>query len=392
MSLKTPKIFLISPREPCGATWLINCLLVLGVKTYRTTVGDDMWVRSGSGWTLNPIEMPLKKWLPALGEAQRFSFRDGIEVEWAHIWPTSRVANAKIIYFIRDPRDALFSRYRRESPDVTFREFLDFPDAQTHLDKIETWNLFNEVWLLQPNLMVFRFEDYKQDALATLRGVLDFLDIFVSESSVFDAVARSGFEQAVAAEKRYRELHPEDTQVINRASQVGSWKDPSLSEEVTEIAKRCGGLMSRFGYLPVPERDVQLCSYLPHSGSLRFYRSLNVPVGFWDRSNDGREQVRVIATVTLAMKMNAVELGKYRLQPYEQWQLLCGLQEFIRVFGERISRRLSVMQAESSAVPNLVWRINEFLSLRGIRLPRYLKSCIWKLARLGKVIVFKEFR
>lgn len=389
--MKTSKLYLISPREPCGATWLINCLLVLGTKTYRTTVGDDMWVKERGSWVLNPIEEPLKKWLPVLSEARHLSFRDDLEVEWAHIWPTGKTANAKIIYFIRDPRDALFSRYRRESPDVTFKEFLDFPDGQTQLDKIETWNLFNESWLAQPDLMVFRFEDYKQDALATLRSVLEFSGIIVSESAMLEAVERSGFERAVAAEKHYREIHPEDTQVINRASQVGSWKDPSLSAEAAEIVERCGGLMTRFGYLAAQGHDKKP-SYLPHSRLLRFYRNLNVPADFWDRPNDGREQERIMTTVTLSMELNEAELGRYHLQPYERWQLVSGMQEFLRALGEWTGRQLSEIQTQSSAVPSLAWRISEFLAVRGVRLPRYFKAPIWKLARLGKVIAFREPR
>lgn len=350
-----------------------------------------MWVKERGSWVLNPIEEPLKKWLPVLSEARHLSFRDDLEVEWAHIWPTGKTANAKIIYFIRDPRDALFSRYRRESPDVTFKEFLDFPDGQTQLDKIETWNLFNESWLAQPDLMVFRFEDYKQDALATLRSVLEFSGIIVSESAMLEAVERSGFERAVAAEKHYREIHPEDTQVINRASQVGSWKDPSLSAEAAEIVERCGGLMTRFGYLAAQGHDKKP-SYLPHSRLLRFYRNLNVPADFWDRPNDGREQERIMTTVTLSMELNEAELGRYHLQPYERWQLVSGMQEFLRALGEWTGRQLSEIQTQSSAVPSLAWRISEFLAVRGVRLPRYFKAPIWKLARLGKVIAFREPR
>lgn len=390
--MKTLKLYLISPREPCGATWLINCFLALGIKTYRTTVGGDMWIPAGSGWILNPDEEPLKKWLPALSDAQHFTFLDGIEVEWAHIWPTGKTADARVIYFIRDPRDALFSRYRRESPEVSFKEFLDFPDPQTLLGKLETWNLFNEAWLSQPDLMVFRFEDYKQDALATLKAVLGFSGITASEPAIRKAVERSGFERAAAAEKHYREAHPEDTQIINRASQVGSWKDPELAAEVAEITGRCGGMMSRFGYLPARERNTKPCSYLPHSGRLRFYRNLSVPGGFWERTSDGQEQGRTMAAIALAMKINVAELDKYRLQPYEKWQLLSGLQELLRADGGRVNQRLRAIQSESSSIPHLAWRINEFLSRHDIRLPRSLKAHIWKLARLGKTIAFRGNR
>jgi hypothetical protein len=341
---------------------------------------------------LNPVETPLQKWLPALSESSRLIFREGVEVEWTHVWPTRKLAGAKVIYFIRDPRDALFSRYRRESPDASFGEFLHFPDAKTQLDKIETWNLFNEVWLSQPNLGVFRFEDYKRDASVTLRAALRFAGIAASDSAVDDAVAKSRFEQAAAAEKRYREKYGDDTPVINRASLVGSWKDPGVAGEAADIARRCGHVMARLGYVSGPEARSGACSYLPHSGLLRFYRNLDVPAEFWNRPNDGRELSRVTESVARAMTMSPEDMEKYRLQPYERWQLLTGLQELASALGRRLGRQLRITRAAQSAVPSLVWRINELLSDRGIRLPRPLKVGVWKLARLGRAMAIREFR
>lgn len=388
----TTKIYLISPREPCGATWLINCLLVLGIKTYRRTVGDDMWLPRGGEWTLNPLEEQLKKWLPALSEAPQLRFRDDLEVEWAHIWPTGSTANARIIYFIRDPRDALFSRYRREAPDASFGQFLAFPDTRTLLDKVENWNLFNEVWLAQPDLAIVRFEDYKQDALATLRSAVAMLGLAVSESALTDAVTRSGFERAAAAEKRYREEHPEDTQVINRASQVGSWQDPSLAAEAADIADRCGALMARFGYLPAPARAAPPRSYRPQSDALRFFRILRVPAGFWERPDDGNGQARLGATAALSSSLDAAELEKYRLPDYERWQLLGALREFARSVGARLGPQLEAMQANPSTVPNLGWRINEFLALHALWIPDPIKISLRKFVRLARFAVFRVSR
>lgn len=343
-----------------------------------------MWVKEGKNWTLNPIESVLKKWLPALTDAQSFSFRNECEVEWAHMWPTGKTNDSKIIYFIRNPLDAFFSHYRRASLDVTFREFLHCPDSQTLLNKIDTWNLFNEVWLMQPNLMVFRFEDYKMDALATLRAVLKFADISATESDIIYAVAHSSFEQAAAAEQSYLDAHPEDTQRINNAGQVGIWKDLNSTAEVSEITKRCGRLMSHFGYLPKSDCNPTLFSYLPHCKLLPFYKTLSIPADFWNRENDGLEQERVIATVTMAMKMTVAdsELEKYRLPPYERRQLINGLQMFLYAFTKAVTKQLSVLQAESSTIWMLLWRINRFLVIYRLRIPPLVKVGIWKLRRV----------
>lgn len=369
------KIFLISPREPCGATWLINCFLILGIKTYRSTVEGGMWIKKGEHFALSPHEAALKKWLPVLSEEETFRFRKDIEVEWAHVWPTGLTAGAKIVYFIRDPRDALFSRYRRESPDVTFREFLDFPDSQTLLDKIDTWCLFNEAWLQQPDLIVCRFEDYKRDARATLQAVLDRIGFVVGKDAIEAAVLRSGFERAAAAERRYRETNPQDTQVINRASQMGSWKDPSLENEMVEITERCRGLLFHFGYA-AETASASLPSYSPNSDLLWFYRNLGVPPGFWDRPVDGREKRRARAAFELSMEVSVETFDTHRLERYERWQLLNGLDEFVRAAAAWQHKRLGQIKTSSGALPGVLWNLGQFLARRRIRVPRVLKAVV----------------
>lgn len=379
------KIFLISPREPCGATWLINCFLVLGIKTYRSTVEGGMWIKKDEHFVLSPHETALRKWLPVLSEEETFRFREDVEVEWAHIWPTKAMAGAKIVYFIRDPRDALFSRYRRESPDVAFREFLDFPDSQTLLDKIDTWCLFNEAWLQQPDLVVCRFEDYKRDARATLQAVLDRIGFVVGKEAVEEAVLRSGFERAAAAERRYRETNPQDTQIINRASQVGSWRDPSLENEMAEITERCRGLLPRFGYT-ADVSSACLPSYRPNSDLLRFYRNLRVSPCFWDRPVDGREKRRVMAAFELAVEVSVETLDTHRLERYERWQLLNGLDEFVRAAAAWQHKRIGQIKTGSGTLPGILWSLGQYLARRRIRVPRMLKVTVIKAIGTARAV------
>lgn len=343
-----------------------------------------MWLKDGGRFALSPHEMALKKWLPVLSEEEAFSFREDVEVEWAHIWPTGATAGAKIVYFIRDPRDALFSRYRRESPDVTFREFLDFPDSQTLLDKIDTWYLFNEAWLQQPDLIICRFEDYKQDARATLQAVLDGIGFGADPDAIDEAVLRSGFEHAAAAEKRYREANPQDKQIINRASQVGSWKDPSLESEMADITERCRCLLTRFGYA-ADGVATSSPSYRPNSGLLGFYRNLSVPPGFWDRPADGHEKRRAMATFGLSMDVSVEMFDTYRLERYERWQLLNGIDEFVRAAAAWQSKRIGQIKARSGALPRVLWNLGQYLAKRRIRIPRALKGVIINAIEMARV-------
>jgi hypothetical protein len=383
--MQKKKIFLISPREPCGASWLINCLLVLGIKTYRSTVEGEMWIKDGGRFFLNPHEMALKKWLPVLSEVETFRFREGVEVEWAHIWPTRFTAGAKVVYFIRDPRDALFSRYRRESPDVTFREFLDFPDSQTLLDKVDTWCLFNEAWLQQQDLLICRFEDYRLDARATLQAVLDGIGVVADPAAIDEAVLRSGYERAAAAEKRYRAANPWDTQIINRASQVGSWKDPSLRSEMADITERCRYLLTRFGYA-AGGVTISFPSYRPNSNLLGFYRNLSVPSSFWDRPADGREKHRVLTVFDLSIDVSVETFDKYRLETYERWQLLNALEEFISATSSLQYKRIGRIKVQSGALPRSLWNLAQYLSNRRIRIPRRLKDAVINAVKATRAV------
>ena len=97
------EVLLVSPAEPSGATWLINCLLLLGVRTYRTSA-RGMWRQEGENYYLNEHEEVLKKWLPALNERDSFRFRADLAVRWTHEWP--RVSNGgRQILFIHGTSD-----------------------------------------------------------------------------------------------------------------------------------------------------------------------------------------------------------------------------------------------------------------------------------------------
>lgn len=244
------KIYLMSSREPSGATWLINCLLELGIKTQRCRNSSlEMWLPHGDLHVLNSEEEILKKWLPALWDHQEFKFRDDIEVEWAHVWPGAEHDDYQVIYFARDPRDSLFSRYKREAPDQTFEEFLMFPDVNTLLDKAHNWRLFNLAWMQHPRNRVFLFEDYKQDAWQVLTEVLDYIGLTYSEADMQRALIASTFERAAQAEIKYRAKYPEDQEVINRSGKAGEWRQGGISPAIVAyIENICADAMHLQGY------------------------------------------------------------------------------------------------------------------------------------------------
>jgi hypothetical protein len=379
--VKPVKIYLISPREPSGATWLINCFLELGIKTYRETLGE-MWMPiAGGGHVLNPVENHLKKWLPMLSRQQVFHFRRDIEVEWAHHWPHRQHAGHRIVYFVRDPRDALFSRYRRESPDLSFQEFLDFPDPQTLLDKASNWCLYNELWLSQPDIRAFRFEDYKQDARRTLEEVLGYLDMRVDEFALLSALDASAFEKAAEAEKKYRAENPDDVQLINRASQVDNWRVSDDAASNAAIADKAAALLARFGY-DAGAGDRAGYSCLPQAEVLRFFRRLAVDDATWRRLREAAP-TRALAAggkqllLEFMRTLDDALLRRSGLSHHESHTLLRSLDEFAAACPGASLANLDWPRKHRMA--RLWWRLADFSRSHGLRLPAWVRRGFWRL-------------
>lgn len=248
------KIFLVSPSLPSGASWLINCFLELGIRTYRISPEPQMWLREGSGYVLHPREQVLKKWFPVLSEYKCFAFREDLEVEWVHEWPNARFDGAEIIYFIRDPRDSLYSQYTRMKLDLPFREFVRSPDPQTLLGLVDNWRLYNLRWLVYSGgLLFFRFEDYKKNAAGLLNRILDSIRVPVGQEEIQRVVEASTQEKAALAERKYQKTNPQDTRIINQGGKIWAWKEyPEICEVMTEIERQNQDLMAYFGYHQPP--------------------------------------------------------------------------------------------------------------------------------------------
>ena len=341
-------VYLPSPREPSGATWLINCLLELGVRTFRYSPGG-MWRHDRGRWLLNSHERLLCKWLPALSDHESFDFRDDVEVQWMHEWRSEKYVDSQIIYFVRDPRDALYSRYRREAPQLSFAEFAAFPDARTLLDKIVNWKLFNEGWLSHPRLTVVRFEDYKADAARTLRLVLDAMGLQYGPADIVRAVRNSTYDRAAAAERAYRAEHPEDTQIINRSGLPMEWQTGRIDRDVVaRIESLCAGLLERLGYSS-PAAKHQVISLQRHLPRLRFFGQVVL-----DRANEPADahpaaDDAFLRTFEFAMALTPDLLTRAGLPAYELAQLKASLVEYLASVEHQIED--SFVRAVPSPVP-----------------------------------------
>ena len=210
---------LVGPIEPTGLSWLINCLIELNIKCSND---PDTWDESERKARLRPEQERLRRWLPALSDATRaFDFRSDIEIRWSHDWLSSEHLENQTIFFTREPKTAHFSGYKRlGTASLSFHDYLIEIDSQWLLNRMQIWNLFHGLWSNHPRLKLFHFEDYKRDAIKTLKSVIEFLEISdIEQKDIAHAVEASTFEMAKRSEEKYlKQINKETTPMIRQGS------------------------------------------------------------------------------------------------------------------------------------------------------------------------------
>ncbi len=254
--MRPRRIWIASPVEPSGASWILNCLLELGIVIHHRPVERNvfrrdggMWIEEDGGVRLHPRAGVLAKWMPALAGKGVHRFRDDVEVIYVQEAPPAEPPAGPGLTFVRDPRDAIWSAYRRLDPEIDFAAFVGWPNHRTLLDRPANWARFVDGWLARPGVLPLRFEDYKRDDVATLARALDHLELPCSRERIEAAAAASTFERARDAEERYRREHPRDEVVANRAGRVGDYRGrPDLADGLARIEGASAANRSRLGY------------------------------------------------------------------------------------------------------------------------------------------------
>ncbi|TGD72530.1 hypothetical protein E4634_13455 [Mangrovimicrobium sediminis] len=376
-------IYFASPLEASGASWLLNCFLELDIKILHKPAVDNVWPRSksdlsrlwqpaGEGCSLHPNVEILKKWLPTLQQRDTFTFRDDIEVEYIQEFPTARHRGQRAIYFVRDPRDAIYSMYRRISPDLSFTDFLNFPNPDSLLNRVDHWRLNMLCWLAHEDIAVFRFEDYKQDAKALLERILGHLELEYSDADIQRAIDNSSIEKAKEAEARYKAMYPGDTEVANRAGKVGDWKDrEDIEEGIAIIEAKTRDLLDTLGYAhesgapAAPEQDP-----LATLHKLDFLQAIALPTGF-NRAGPGDGPIAYLRDIAeFAASLDEPTLRASNLSSAEIRHLLDSLEEFGKNYGLDNSARIAALrEAFAQGSTNFLGRISELRARRKRALP-----------------------
>ncbi len=328
-----------------------------------------MWVaKDGGRVALNPKAGVLMKFLPALVRRPDFLFRDDISVEYVQDFPPRPADERLQVLVVRDPRDAIYSSYRRSAPALTFAEYLHFPNPVTLLGRSAHWALFVAAWMSLPDIHVVRFEDYKRDAEATLRAALAALGVTYTDREVADAVRRSSFERARDAERAMAGKFPNDRQVANRAGKVGEGREqPEIQASIADIEAATATVLRALGYAAqAPERQDDFAAARVSAAFLACFDTIHLPAAVASAPPDMRAwQDIVLAVLAFAHRLDADLLGRAALPPAEARALLDSLSAFIKNHGAWLARHLEATRSSFQDGSSYFFvRIKEMRQLR----------------------------
>ena len=262
----------VATQPGSGATLLGNIMLELNMDVldpFGSVIGEDGSVQA------NEEILAKRERISAVAKKER-GLRSGSAVGrpearfFKNFLPPEYFAAETVlgaVVLVRDPRDAMYSKYRflrdfgnwipaRDDIEEqgSFAEFLDGRGAGPEPLPIEGWTGFYRAWADGADrferFQVIRFEDLKADTFGTVLRLLDLFGVDIPKEEVADAVERSSFE----AMRKHEDTHSAATDDavnarIMRRGKVGEWQewfgDPDLARrfqnaDLVETAARYG--------------------------------------------------------------------------------------------------------------------------------------------------------
>lgn len=235
LSIRKTDVFLVSyPKS--GNTWM-RFLIINGLynKDKRKLVYED-----------------LESFIPSIYKTpiQQINNRIGRRIIKSHFIDSTY---PKIIYLIRDGRDALVSYYyfRKDIKrfDGDFRSFY-FEDG---VGKIGNWDKHVrqvlELHESDPNrVLIIRYEDLKDNTKYHFRKVLDFLGETISEDQLNFAVDSSDFSSLKAMQEDSGVLIDEHKVNFFRKAKSKQWLQYFSEDMLKDFESKSSDLLTKFNY------------------------------------------------------------------------------------------------------------------------------------------------
>ena len=231
-------------------------LLSLKIKTTNVSFADEHWqsIDYESCVFGDKAKEHFAPSLPVISEQKQFNFDPNVEVFWEHHLNAGLVGKVPTILFVRDPRDAIYSLYRRHyEKQISFKKFLKRPDEWPDhfpnlfgLPPFETFALFCFFWIKLSHslpLSIIRFEDLKLKPEPELRKALAFLGLEKSDNDIETAIKSSTTENAMKSQQ----ANPTKFLEIRKGA-VSEWKTSYRRGHVGAISKLGWQICEELGY------------------------------------------------------------------------------------------------------------------------------------------------
>lgn len=260
----------VSAQFPCGAAWLANALLELGMpieELWGFSTAQEWAAQEDGSVCYSAEHRPWQQTLAALYPGRRMRFRPRPIFQFSHAFPWQLTDTGPTILMVRDPRDALYSEWHRQRDNLGLSDDLTFPDFMrssfeggpaSHADAL--W-LHLAAWLVAPrerpeDLLVIRFEDCKRAPERVLRALLDWLGADASDAEIARAIASSDVRRLQRVEAT---LHARGSTArrFNRRGKAEEWRSSWESSWLEQMSPAWTVLLSAMGYAGQPgQRDI----------------------------------------------------------------------------------------------------------------------------------------
>ncbi len=162
---------------------------------------------------------------------------------------------SKVIYIIRDGRDAYSSFYNYQKNKLnevySFKSFLKdkiYKENNSWSSHIESWNN-HKIWGSK-NFLLIKYEELLKDTYSILKKIIDFSGLSVSEKEIKSAIHKSSFNnmRRLEKEKGRKYQNKDNLAFFTRKGVTGDWKNYFDEESVQLFKTLENNTLIKFGY------------------------------------------------------------------------------------------------------------------------------------------------
>tara|TARA_R100001143_G_C3358597_1_gene134103 strand:+ start:180 stop:1061 length:882 start_codon:yes stop_codon:yes gene_type:complete len=290
---------------------------------------------------------------------------------------------------------------------MMFSDYLAFPEAKTLLSKVETNWLHTQFWLKNPNVRLFKFEDYKIDAEKTLRQILTYIDFKAGDIAIQAALDASTAEKAREVEERFTvenmtgQLMDESGQTVNQGGIVGRWqelKNENLAD-IKRVEDFSGAMLHELGYqVENRQGNCSVSPYARHLKVLNSFRKVMIFPGIVDTPSGLEEAVFESRIIEFSRLLTPEKLRSAGLTQRGEMELLVSLADYSSSRSSEAFSNIKLLASDLTTQSEFYFmlfktsgRIRwftkmriliilkksvEFLKMQSIKFSRYLKRFI----------------